>query len=165
MIQVRQAYIDDISIIQELAQIAFIPTYLPFIPKVHVEYMYQMMYNDAALNTQMTERGDIFFLLIQNQIPMGYMSVQLNANEVHEAKLHKLYLNPEAKGKGLGKHMLIHAEQFCIHHNQKALLLNVNRNNSAVDFYLKSDFQIIFEEDIDIGAGFYMNDYQMKKIL
>ena len=44
----------------------------------------------------------------------------------------------------------------------KALQLNVNRYNSAVHFYEKQGFKIIREEDIDIGEGFFMNDYVME---
>ena len=43
------------------------------------------------------------------------------------------------------------------------LLLNVNRNNKAVQFYLSLDFSIIKEEDNDIGNGYFMNDYVMER--
>jgi ribosomal protein S18 acetylase RimI-like enzyme len=45
----------------------------------------------------------------------------------------------------------------------KALRLNVNRNNKAKEFYEKLGFTVIQEEDIDIGSGYYMNDYIMEK--
>jgi ribosomal protein S18 acetylase RimI-like enzyme len=45
----------------------------------------------------------------------------------------------------------------------KALQLNVNRNNKAIDFYKKHGFEIIREEDNDIGEGFFMNDFVMEK--
>ena len=45
------------------------------------------------------------------------------------------------------------------HHRATMLELNVNRLNSAINFYKKLGFEIIQEEDIDIGNGFFMNDY------
>jgi ribosomal protein S18 acetylase RimI-like enzyme len=42
------------------------------------------------------------------------------------------------------------------------LLLNVNRNNPAKSFYKKLGFTVIKEDDIDIGNGYFMNDYVMK---
>jgi ribosomal protein S18 acetylase RimI-like enzyme len=39
--------------------------------------------------------------------------------------------------------------------------LNVNRNNKALGFYQKFGFVILREEDIDIGNGYFMNDYIM----
>jgi diamine N-acetyltransferase len=43
------------------------------------------------------------------------------------------------------------------------LLLNVNRDNSAKTFYEKLGFAVLKVEDIDIGNGFFMNDYIMEK--
>ena len=43
-----------------------------------------------------------------------------------------------------------------------SLQLNVNRHNKALHFYEKQGFKIIREEDIDIGEGYFMNDYVME---
>ena len=47
----------------------------------------------------------------------------------------------------------------------KKLSLNVNRQNQAAHFYQKAGFSITATEDIDIGNGYYMNDYIMEKDL
>ena len=49
--------------------------------------------------------------------------------------------------------------------NATALRLNVNRQNNALSFYKHLGFKIINEEDIDIGNGYFMNDYVMEKTL
>jgi len=41
----------------------------------------------------------------------------------------------------------------------------VNRENKAVDFYRHLGFEVALVEDIDIGNGYFMNDYEMKKPL
>jgi len=46
---------------------------------------------------------------------------------------------------------------------KSVLQLNVNRQNNAVNFYLKKGFSILYEEDNDIGEGYFMNDYVMQK--
>ena len=43
-----------------------------------------------------------------------------------------------------------------------ALQLNVNRHNKALHFYEKQGFKIIRKEDIDIGSGYFMNDYVLE---
>jgi diamine N-acetyltransferase len=43
------------------------------------------------------------------------------------------------------------------------LRLNVNRFNKAVGFYENFGFRVIGQEDIDIGQGYFMNDYIMEK--
>ena len=45
------------------------------------------------------------------------------------------------------------------------LELNVNKYNSAIAFYKKKNFRIIKEELIDIGEGYVMDDYVMRKAL
>ncbi len=45
------------------------------------------------------------------------------------------------------------------------LILNVNRKNKAKTFYEKNGFAVVREEDIDIGKGYFMNDYIMEKTL
>jgi ribosomal protein S18 acetylase RimI-like enzyme len=47
----------------------------------------------------------------------------------------------------------------------KSLLLNVNRSNKALDFYEKAGFTIKETVDIEIGNGFFMNDYIMEKAI
>ncbi len=46
--------------------------------------------------------------------------------------------------------------------NVKIIELNVNRFNSAVEFYLKKGFKIKEEVDLEVGQGFYMNDFVMR---
>jgi hypothetical protein len=41
----------------------------------------------------------------------------------------------------------------------------VNRYNPAKDFYGKRGFTIVYTEDIDIGGGYFMNDYVMRKVI
>ena len=56
-------------------------------------------------------------------------------------------------------------EKTIIQRGAVSLLLNVNRQNKAKFFYEKLGFTVIKEEDIDIGNGYFMNDYVMEKRL
>lgn len=44
-----------------------------------------------------------------------------------------------------------------------SLGLNVNRYNKAKGFYERLGFNVIGEENIPIGNGYFMNDYVMEK--
>ncbi len=48
-------------------------------------------------------------------------------------------------------------------HGNPALLLSVNRQNVAIRFYRRLGFDVITEENIPIGNGFFMEDYIMEK--
>ncbi|WP_338410828.1 hypothetical protein [uncultured Flavobacterium sp.] len=45
------------------------------------------------------------------------------------------------------------------------LYLNVNRFNKAQYFYKKAGFKIAYQEDIEIGKGYLMQDFVMEKII
>jgi ribosomal protein S18 acetylase RimI-like enzyme len=74
-----------------------------------------------------------------------------------------LYVLPNYQGKGIGAMLLQKIEDYIQVGTDVYLELNVNRFNSAIAFYQKQGFEIIRTEDIDIGNGFFMNDYVMEK--
>ena len=59
--------------------------------------------------------------------------------------------------------MLDHIVSAVKQKDASSLQLNVNRKNKALHFYEKQGFKIIREEDIDIGSGYFMNDYVLEK--
>ena len=164
LIQVRTATVDDIPLINQLGKQAFYPTYLPFISAEQVDYMFHKMYDAAALLQQMKERGDVFLIAFENEIPLGFAAYQIN-QAPSQTKLHKLYVLPEIQAKAVGKTLLHAVEDNARVAGQESLLLNVNRYNKAVGFYKHLGYSIFKEEDIDIGNGYFMNDYEMKKSL
>ena len=163
MITIRTATEADIPLIGQLAKAAFYPTYLPFISLEQVDYMYRMMYSEASLQRQMSERGDVFLIAYDKETPVGYAAYQLGENGI--TKLHKIYVLPDVQVKGVGKLLLQTAEQNALSIGQQSLLLNVNRYNKAVGFYTHMGYSICAEDDIDIGNGYFMNDYEMIKSL
>ena len=42
------------------------------------------------------------------------------------------------------------------------LILQVNRHNNAKGFYEKQGFTVLDEVKLDVGNGFYMDDYIMQ---
>jgi ribosomal protein S18 acetylase RimI-like enzyme len=66
------------------------------------------------------------------------------------------------QGKRLGSTMINYVINDIKASGACSLELNVNRNNPARLFYEKIGFKIAYEEDIDIGQGYYMNDYVMR---
>ena len=125
--------------------------------------MYNMMYTESSLLRQMNGRGDVFLIAFEDETPLGYAAYQIS--EACVAKLHKLYVLPDIQVKGIGKKLLQTVENNAQAAGQEKLLLNVNRYNKAVGFYSHMGYSIHAEEDIDIGNGYFMNDYEMIKSL
>jgi GNAT superfamily N-acetyltransferase len=107
------------------------------------------------------ENGHQFYLLKIDQKPLGFIGVQVNYPEPTQLKIHKLYVLPEVQGTGGGKLLFQQAVQVAKENKCDSILLNVNRFNKAVGFYKHIGFEILKEENIDIGNGFWMEDYVM----
>src|SRR5690606_20041716 len=120
--------------------------------------MLEMMYSEESLTAQMKE-GNEFIIVYDGEDPVGFASFGLISPDTY--KLYKLYVLTSMHGKGAGRYMIGEIIQKLIERNARQLLLNVNRNNPAKKFYEKLGFTVIKEEDIDIGNGYFMNDYVM----
>ena len=121
-------------------------------------------------------------------VPCGYVSVQHEGPDQDGTEifhLHKIYVMPQAQGRGVGLHLF----RTVVQHVRAALQpranesvtaigrpalapsapcpakarieLNVNKFNSAVKFYKHLGMRVILEEDFPIGNGFYKTDYIM----
>jgi ribosomal protein S18 acetylase RimI-like enzyme len=156
---------EDLPLIHELGRQTFYPTYLPFISQEQVDYMFHMMYDLSALEQQVRDKGHVFLLAFSDEgQPLGFVSYQLHYRDL-SCKVHKLYVLPLLQAKGTGRALLDSVAEHAGAAGQDSILLNVNRENKAVDFYRHLGFEVALVEDIDIGNGYFMNDYEMKKPL
>ena len=162
--QIRKAGLQDFDIINDLAAKIWYPTYVPILSHEQVEYMLKMMYSREAIEEQIAIKGHHFLLLSEGDDHLGFASYELNYR-FGTAKLHKLYVLPQSQGKGAGKLLVRKVELEAAKNGNDTIVLNVNRYNTAVNFYLKSGYVKSGEEDIAIGNGYLMEDYIMQKHL
>ncbi len=159
MLSIRNANLSDIPAIRVLSQQTWPDTYGEILTPEQLIYMLDMMYSDESLKEQM-EKGQQFLLCLENDIPVGFASFSETESRIW--KLHKIYVLPNQQGKGIGKKLVDHIIEIIRPQHAKALQLNVNRHNKAKSFYERLGFTIIRDEDINIGNGYYMNDYVME---
>lgn len=162
MIHLRQASKIDIPLIQQLTQLIWPATYGNIISQEQITYMLDMMYSETSLENQLENPNIRFYIIEIDSIPSGFTSVELHI-EHQTSKIHKLYLSQKLHGKGYGRIIVEQLEKIVAQNGDAYLILNVNRSNPAVDFYKRIGFEIIAEEDIHIGANYYMNDFVMRK--
>ncbi len=154
----------DLKEVNRLAWIIWPSAFKDILTMEQIDYMLKWMYDMDKLNQQF-EKGHVFFLAKQLHENVGFVGVEPNFPAEGKLRIHKIYLNPAHQGKRIGKWMMEQTEQFAKELNLKFLHLNVNRFNNAVTFYEKGGFKTIETEDIDIGNGFFMNDFVMEKRL
>ena len=159
-LRLRTASERDVVLIRELAARIWPDTYRAIISPLQIDYMLGLMYSEKALLNQMKE-GHEFVIVSDGPEPIGFASISMI--DKHSYKLHKLYILPGNQGKGVGRFVIEQLINAVIRKGGDRLRLNVNRNNSARIFYERLGFKQIAEEDIDIGNGYFMNDYVMEK--
>lgn len=164
MILLRKAKEKDISTISNLAEQIWPQTYSAYISETQLRFMLDKMYNQVELLSQL-QNGHVFLIASENGKNVGFAGFSIIEPKNNRYKLHKLYVLPEMQGKGVGKTLMNKVINLVIHEGGKTLQLNVNRNNSAKHFYLKAGFNIKETVNIDIGNGFFMNDYVMEIML
>lgn len=164
-VSVHTAGIAEIEVIRTLIHRIWKPTYREILSEEQMDYMLDMMYRHDVLLEQM-QAGHIFLIITEGGTPVGFAGYECDyKGEKGTCKLHKIYVLPETQGKGIGKILLHTIAEEASEAGQQRLLLNVNRYNKAKDFYAKLGFSIVAEEDIDIGSGYFMNDYLMTRAL
>jgi len=156
----RRAYEKDIPLIRDLTMKVWPQTYATILSAEQIEYMLNMIYSEQSLRQQMKEQHE-FIIVDDGKEPVGFASFSLIETGVY--KLHKIYILPTLQGKGAGKFVIGEIVKAIARKGGTSLRLNVNRNNKAKDFYERLGFVVIQEEDIDIGSGYFMNDYVMEK--
>ena len=162
MMNIIKAGPEDLRTIQELAKKIWPFAYGEILSVDQLEYMLDKFYSIDSLTEQMNASKHEFFLAINNDAPVGFISIGKFQDDPSIFILHKIYVLPKFQGKSIGKSLLHFAIEKTKLDGGEALQLNVNRHNKALHFYKKQGFKIILEEDIDIGNGYFMNDYRME---
>jgi ribosomal protein S18 acetylase RimI-like enzyme len=150
-------------VINSLAHRTWPYTFRDILSPDQIAYMLEWMYSIPSLKDQIEKKGHHFILVRKEAEFVGYASYELNYKNSGNTKLHKIYVLPEMQKTGAGQALMDEVVNRTAEAGNKNLLLNVNRENPAIGFYRKNGFEIVQTEDIDIGNGFYMNDYVMRK--
>jgi GNAT superfamily N-acetyltransferase len=163
MILISEAKPSDFPVIREIAQITWPFAYGSIISKAQLDYMLEKFYSDAALNDNFNTKNQRFLLIKEDNNCIGFASYEHHYLGGTKTRLHKIYLLPESQRKGAGKLLLVEVEKLALENNDNIISLNVNRFNSAFNFYKKLGFEKVGEEDIELDFGYLMEDYILEK--
>lgn len=151
-----------ISTIENLAYEIWYQHYTPIIGKQQVEYMLARFQSVEAMREQI-KNGFLYFLILDKNVPLGYMSVELLSETLF---LSKFYVKEAERGKGYGRKMIVYLEALAKEKKLDTIALTVNKyNTKSIKMYEKVGFDITGAVVKDIGEGFIMDDYQMEKRL
>jgi ribosomal protein S18 acetylase RimI-like enzyme len=156
---IRKANETDIADIRRIAHITWPNAYGTILSPEQLDYMLGLMYSEASLLEQM-QKGHQFFIADLGNTAFGFAAVSAEGDDVY--KLNKLYVSPDTQKTGAGKALLQEAIVYAQQNGATKLILQVKRDNIAKGFYEKQGFTVTREIDLDIGNGYFMNDYIME---
>lgn len=156
---------DQLSIVKDLAYTIWPTAYGEILSKKQLNFMLDKFYHLDWLKNQMFNHNQVFLLIEENKGYLGFCAYELNCGNSNNTKLHKLYVLPQTQGKGIGKALLSEVEKIALENHNDGVFLNVNRYNKAQEFYKHQGYIISETIDIEIGNGYLMEDFVMKKSL
>ncbi len=162
---VRRADLADIQAIHDVALDTWEPTYRPIISQEQIQIMFEDLLSLAAIERQIKQNEGTYVLAIVDGLAQGFAYFAPKDGEGgRHYKLHRLYVRPSTQHHGVGGAILRFVEDELSQQGVLELELNVNRYNTAQEFYRKQGYQVC--ETVDIPYKHYwLNDYVMKKAL
>jgi diamine N-acetyltransferase len=157
-VQIERVDARAIPVIREMTERIWYPTYEPIIGAEQIKYMLGRFYAPEVLAEQIGSGSQEYYMCTADGAPVGFAAVSDEGGD--RCKLNKLYVLPGTQGQGTGRMLLDRVRARAIELGANCLYLNVNRHNEkAIRFYEKYGFRRAGVEDIDIGDGYFMNDY------
>jgi len=155
----------DIPAVQRLADVVWRAYYPGIIPQPQIDYMLARGYSDEALAKFVRDGGAGLALARVDGALVGFAAWHRH-REPATTKLDKLYVLPEQHGHSLGRALIAYVEAAARRDGARTLILNVaKRNVKATAAYVACGFATREATVIDIGNGFFMDDYVMAKAL
>jgi ribosomal protein S18 acetylase RimI-like enzyme len=150
----------DFKQIESLGTIIWTEHYTPIIGSEQVSYMLEKFQSESAVKRQIQEGTDYYIIKHQN-ITVGYLSFYKKEDSLF---LSKLYVLGTERGIGIGKAAMSFLEKKRMEIACKSISLTVNKyNTNSIKAYEKMGFEKIESVVMDIGNGYVMDDYVMKK--
>lgn len=164
--KLQQATAADIPLIQDLARRSWENAYADILSKEQMEFMLAEMYSENEILHHFQNPYYHYYLIQDenNNTFVGFIGYEHNYAE-KTTKLHRIYLVPESKGKGFGKGALQFLNEKVSENGNNRIILNVNKYNSARNFYESQGYKVYDEGVFDIGNGFVMDDFLMEYLI
>ena len=145
-----------------LANIIWREHYLPIIGLAQVEYMLKNLQSKEQIKNDMLEKGYTYYLVKdETHGYIGYASIRLDPEELF---ISKLYILAAFRGQKIGNQLLNTLLDVARAQGKSAAFLTVNKYNSlALAVYNAWGFITAESIKSDIGGGFIMDDYIMRK--
>jgi GNAT superfamily N-acetyltransferase len=174
-IEFRQCSVSDLFLLTDVALTAYQAHYL-YLWSDNGQFYINKCFTTAALKKELNEKDSYFYLIYTDNQPMGFLKFNdrkaLDENYSSEdcLELERLYLLPEAQGKGIGKAAVKFTLDRARELKRKTVWLKVMDSSSAVEFYENLGFQkcgtyrLSFPEMLEQYRGMYIMKTNVKPL-
>ena len=153
---------DDYLLIEQLADTIWREHYPTIISIEQIDYMLNK-YNSVESIVKRVEEGTLFYYMVYNDIPVGYIAIEIKKGFLYVSKL---YVKKEFRGKKIAKSAMLFAESIAKEKGISTVKLHVNKyNTNSILAYKKMGFVNIESVVTNIGKGFIMDDYLLEKVI
>lgn len=159
-LQIKIATKEDLKTVIDLANKIWPISFKNILSESQIKNMLEKIYSIENLTYEMEKLNHVFWIAVDGDEPLGYVSAYEENNNIW---IKKLYILPEKQGKGYGSHLI----KVAVNHfkNIKAVCLFVNsENKSAQIFYKAKGFDVIDTKSVKMGDYDFI-DFIMSKSL
>jgi len=145
----------EIKNIEMMASIIWPMAYKNILSSDQIKYMLSKYLSYDEITKSM-KQGYTYVIFKDNNVRMGFMAYKFEPEYLF---LSKLYILPTFQNYGIASKAIEYLTQY-----KEPIVLTVNKNNKdAIEKYIHLGFKQIDSVVTDIGNGYVMDDYIMKK--
>ena len=150
---------DDANDLSKMAWDIWTDYYSTVITGDDIGYILKTFQTEEAIKQQMRD-GCLYSYIIEDGNKAGYFAILPEGDSLF---ISKFYVSKEYRGRGLGSRTLREILEKGRSLNMKKAYLHVNKHNLAsIEIYKHKGFVITGGDKIDIGNGYFMDDYVME---
>jgi len=170
MITVRLATKHDAGLIADMSRQTFYDTFASQNTKEDMDKFMNEQFTREALMEEVGTENNIFLLAYDEEQPVGYARIRENNNPPslgtsNAIEIARIYAATTAIGKGIGRTLMQKCIEIAKARNRELVWLGVwEKNQRAIDFYIKWGFEKFADHDFVLGND-VQKDWLMKKKL
>jgi ribosomal protein S18 acetylase RimI-like enzyme len=166
-IDIRQAIVTDAGLIADLSRQTFYETFALHNTKENMDKFMNEQFTKDALMKEVGMKGNIFLLAMNDDNPLGYVRMRESdppkeLGKTESIEIARIYATTSSIGKGVGSALMKECIAIAKEKGKQVIWLGVwEKNQLAIDFYLRWGFEKFGEHDFILGKD-VQTDWLMK---
>lgn len=167
---ITRAKAQDAALLARMGASNFLKAYAGMMDQTDLEAYAQEAFTEENMQKELSDPQSACFLAGQGNLYAGYCQVSLGASPPcvppgRNAKLQRIYLNPDFYGQGVGQILFHAAKSWALEQGQEGLWLSVwDEHSKGQKFHAKMGFVPIGEENFQVGRECQRDIVMFQKI-